>query len=297
MAEESYTKDLDTKKTHWNRIRDQYKINLKYAEDLSSVSKRKETKIISFYAEKGGVGKTTISSTLAYMLALNNKRVLIIDCDVQRSLTAWMFGTNIDLIRETLGVNVLDNFIKRLPCPNGFRRTLFEQINDQSNEVPPAYAIRLRENLYIVPGDRNISHLDSIITNSETISSDQFGFVKNIPNTMTAKPYHAILKTAEHFKIDYVFLDMNPYPGVLNRCLMMSSHYIVIPTCLDFFCLEMMSMMQRNLQEWDARINQVKDATKRNGSNFHWPDHSPKFLGFIMCMFDVNQRWEEGKRK
>ena len=82
MADESFTKDLDTKKNHWNRIRDQYKINLNYTEDLSLVTKRKDTKIISFYAEKGGVGKTTISSTLAYMLALNNKRVLMIDCDV-----------------------------------------------------------------------------------------------------------------------------------------------------------------------------------------------------------------------
>ena len=172
---------------------------------------------------------------------------------------------------------------------------MYEQVNDQNEEVLPAYAIRLRENLYIVPGDRNISQLDSVITNSETISSEQFAFVKNIPNTMTAKPYHAIIKTAKHFKIDYVFLDMNPYPGVLNRCLMMSSHYIVIPTCLDFFCLEMMSMMQKNLDEWDTKINEVKDATKRNGSNFHWPNHSPKFLGFIKCMFDVNQRWEEGK--
>ena len=75
------------------------------------IPERQDTKIIAFYAEKGGVGKTTISSTLAFMLASNNKRVLIIDCDVQRSLTAWVFGTNINLIREKLGVNVLDNFI------------------------------------------------------------------------------------------------------------------------------------------------------------------------------------------
>lgn len=51
--------------------------------------------IIALYAEKGGVGKTTLTSTLAYLLASSGNRVLVYDCDSQRSLTAWLFGTRI----------------------------------------------------------------------------------------------------------------------------------------------------------------------------------------------------------
>lgn len=50
-------------------------------EDLSSLSAT-VPKIISFYAEKGGVGKTTLSLSLAHLLADKGKRVLIYDCDV-----------------------------------------------------------------------------------------------------------------------------------------------------------------------------------------------------------------------
>jgi chromosome partitioning protein len=277
-----------------NDIRNQYKIDLEFEEDLSSINRQTNPKIIAFYAEKGGVGKTTISLTLAHMLAQSNYRVLLVDCDVQRSLTAWVFGTNIDL-DQNLGVNKVDNFIRRLPCPVGFKKTLYEQVVDREGEIKPAAAIRLKENLYIVPGDRRIPDLDSQITNNEAISSDGFQLARDIPNMMTARPFYAIKKTADHFKIDYVFLDMNPYPGVLNRCLMMSSHYIVIPTCLDFFCVEMMSMMLKNLTEWSKITNDISESTKRYGSNYHWPNHSPKFLGFIMTMFNVNHKWEEGK--
>ena len=275
-----------------NDIRNEYKIDLEFEEDLSKIKRQTNPKIIAFYAEKGGVGKTTISLTLAHMLAERMKRVLLVDCDVQRSLTAWVFGTNIDL-DQTLGVNKVDNFIRRLPCPDGFKKTLYEQVVDR--EIKPAAAIRLKNNLYIVPGDRNIPDLDSQITNNETISSDGFQLARDIPNMMSARPFYAIKKTADHFKIDYVFLDMNPYPGVLNRCLMMSSHYIVIPTCLDFFCLEMMSMMLKNLTEWNKKINDISASTRRPGSIYPWPNHSPKFLGFIMTMFNVNHKWEEGK--
>ena len=127
-----------------NDIRNEYKIDLEFGEDLSKIKRQTNPKIIAFYAEKGGVGKTTISLTLAHMLAERKKRVLLVDCDVQRSLTAWVFGTNIDL-DQTLGVNKVDNFIRRLPCPGGFKKTLYEQVVD--SEIKPAAAIRLKKKL------------------------------------------------------------------------------------------------------------------------------------------------------
>ena len=54
-------------------------------------------------------------------------------------------------------------------------------------------------------------------------------------------------------------------------------------------------MMLKNLKEWSKKINDISASTRRPGSKYPWPSHSPKFLGFIMTMFNVNQRWEEGK--
>jgi chromosome partitioning protein len=206
------------------------------------------SKIVAFYAEKGGVGKTTLCLTLAQTLADTGKRVLVYDCDVQRSLTAWIFGSNIE-IKHSKQVNPLDNLIKNLNfSENEFEPSLYKQVISETEKVKPAHAVKMKNNLYLVCGDRDTPNLDEKIANQEAMSSDDFARIMYNPNQLSGRPYHAIMKTAEYYKVDYVFLDMNPYPGVLNRCLLMSSHYIIIPTLLDFFCESMMNMMIKNLE-------------------------------------------------
>ncbi len=46
-------------------------------------------KTVAFHLQKGGVGKTTISGTLACQSALNGNKTLLIDCDPQGNLSSW----------------------------------------------------------------------------------------------------------------------------------------------------------------------------------------------------------------
>ena len=47
------------------------------------------SKTVAFHLQKGGVGKTTISGTLACQSALDGKKTLAIDCDPQGNLSSW----------------------------------------------------------------------------------------------------------------------------------------------------------------------------------------------------------------
>lgn len=47
------------------------------------------TKTVAFHLQKGGVGKTTISGTLACQSALNDRKTLIVDCDPQGNVSSW----------------------------------------------------------------------------------------------------------------------------------------------------------------------------------------------------------------
>ena len=270
---------------NFNDYLKQYIIKVDNKDDnLSDLNEKENCKIISFYAEKGGVGKTTICFTLAYTFAQQGKRVLIYDCDVQRSLTAWAFGVNIEQIKN---VERIDKFIKDLPRSGKFQKTLYEQVMDESTNAPhAAYAVKLAENLYVVPGDKYTSELDAKINYAESMTNGNPN--GNFANNMSALPYYSIKKTADFYKVDYVFLDLNPYPGALNRCLIMSSHYLVIPACLSYFCVEMMHKMKWNIDNWNSRTKDIKDSTRRRGSIFPWPNHSPRFLGVIINMFMVN---------
>lgn len=228
--------------------------------------------------KKGGVGKTTNCLALAFGFAKKGLRVLIYDCDVQRSLTAWAFGINIEFSHGNT-VNKVDNFIRNLPAPEGMHKTLFEQVDAKTSDVEPAFATSICENIYVVAGDRQTPKLDSIILHIETFCKQVQG---SVSNNRTARPYHAIMKTAEWYKADYVFLDLNPYPSILNRCLIMSSNYILIPLCLDAFCLEMLNMMESNLTNWKIEIDSVKPFINMTGNNMTWPEHLPKFLGYLI---------------
>jgi chromosome partitioning protein len=250
---------------------------------------KKNPKIISFYAEKGGVGKTTLTLTLAHVMAAKGHRVLIYDCDTQRSLTTWIFGNNIEsfsLNNETS--TRVDSFIESIfaDIPQGFKKSLTEQIlkNDGSleNDLSPAYAIKIKENLFLVSGSRRLLELDNKIYQNEYFADAFNNEIINIPlcNKVSGKIYHAIEKTAKCYDIDYVFLDMNPYPGALNRCLVMSSHYLIVPARLDYYSQEMMYNLKTIIREWNERTTQIKKYTVPP-----WPNHSPKFLGFIANIF------------
>ena len=47
------------------------------------------SKTVAFHLQKGGVGKTTISGTLACQSALEGHKTLILDCDPQGNLSSW----------------------------------------------------------------------------------------------------------------------------------------------------------------------------------------------------------------
>ena len=50
------------------------------------------TKKIVLFNHKGGVSKTLTTYNIAWMIALQGKRVLLVDCDPQCNLSALILG-------------------------------------------------------------------------------------------------------------------------------------------------------------------------------------------------------------
>ncbi len=245
-------------------------------------------KIISFYAEKGGVCKTTNTINLAYAFAANGKRVLIYDCDSQRSSTAALLGLRLLNDQYIDERSPLTSLINR-PINQGYHRTLYDQVMDNERNVKPCEAIPIANNIWLVPGNRETNILETTIALEESYSRNKTPFHLN---QKTGKPYASIIETAKDYKIDYVFLDLNPNKGVLNRCLIFSSHYIIVPAVADFHSSEMMSSMKENLVNWYNEIKTVRGETLaqpgRPTTDFPITEFNPKFLGFILNRIDSN---------
>lgn len=59
-------------------------------------------KMISFAVKKGGVGKTTLCKNIAYKLAKDNKKVLVVDLDPQTTLSTQFVSKDVDHKKKQL---------------------------------------------------------------------------------------------------------------------------------------------------------------------------------------------------
>jgi cellulose biosynthesis protein BcsQ len=238
---------------------------------MNEISKTSQSipKIFCFYPENTSI--PTISLTLAISLAQDGHRVLLYDCDSQISLTSIAYNCN----EKGTGNDKLDKF-KNLPT-NNIPKSLYDQVIGKGR-LRSALAIQNKCGIFIVKGDRRLVELDETILKAESYTHELKG---QLPNNISARPYHAILTTAQNYKVDFVFLTLSAYPTILNRCLVMSSNFIISCVDLNERGVENFHYVDENLNIWRQTIKTIQKLTDIDESNMHWAKHQPKFLGFI----------------
>jgi len=148
-------------------------------------------KIIALANQKGGVGKTTSAVTLAHGLAILGHRTLLVDLDPQGH------------VAFSLGVDKSPGFY-RLICMQ----------EPLSNVVVP-----VRENLDIIPGDKQTEKVKRHITLSD--------FRETVLSTLLRQSNY-----------EYVFLDMAPSLDVLHVNGLVACDWVIIPTRMDAMAVD-----------------------------------------------------------
>lgn len=219
-------------------------------------------KIISIINNKGGVGKTTYLFHLANILADRSKTVLMVDCDSQCNLTAYSIDD--EKIQSSWGEE-----------GNSIYKVL-EKVSIGMGDIEKREPTKIRDYLYIVPGDVDLSRFEDRLGDTwSSVNSQEISLRTQIAI------YRYILFAAESINADYVLIDLGPNLGALNRAVLGGCDYFITPLAPDLFSIKGTHNLGDKFVKWSEEWNNIINTWKTN-TDLQLPKGKPSFLGYVV---------------
>ncbi len=223
---------------------------------------------IAVFNNKGGVGKTTLLCNLAaYLKKHKQKRVLVVDADPQCSATIYLFSPS-----------VLDSFYEKMDAPSVYR--VIQHLRKakggylKHDDVPIQHDSRFGIDVLI--GDTRLALAEDFLSKdwSEATNGEARGL-------LTTFVFRGLL---EEFKsdYDYVFFDMGPSLGAINRTVLLACDFFIMPMSSDIFCLRAIDNIALSLKNWTEGLEGGLEKYKETESEDYEIGYSSiEFLGYI----------------
>ena len=194
-------------------------------------------KILTFFNNKGGVGKTTLTVNLAsYLVKSMGKKILVLDADPQANTTQMIVPQE----------NWIDFYGEGETKDTA--KTLFAPIRKGDPLIDTNISLLEgtdhRFYFDLIPGDPSLSIIEDRL--SEAWSNAKSGDPGGIRTT------NWINKLFTDFgeRYDYLIIDAGPSLGALNRSILLNSNYIITPMGSDIFSLMGIKNISSWIKEW-----------------------------------------------
>lgn len=221
-------------------------------------------KSIAVFNNKGGVGKTTFLCNLAASISHHgNKKVLVVDADPQCNATQYMFDDEtVDEIYEKDGFTIL-NVVKPLAQGKGFVKALHVR---QS----PAFKVD------VLPGDPGMSLEEDRLATDWVQATG--GDIRGLRTTFL---FSKLLSLCDDY--DYVFFDMGPSLGSINRAVLVAVDGFVTPMSTDIFSIRAIDNISLALSSWKKRLERALDDITDNIDDLEIenPNWHLQFVGYL----------------
>lgn len=228
--------------------------------------------VLTFFNNKGGVGKTSLVYHLAWILADEGERVLACDLDPQANLTASFLA---------------DEGLEFLWDREAKNRTIHQcliPLTQASDLLDPDVQL-IDGNIGLIPGDLDLSGFEDHLSDqwNRALGGDLYR-----PFRILTAFWQVIQLGATSMNASLVLVDIGPNLGALNRSALIATDYVVAPLGADLFSLRGLRNLGPTLsnwrKEWSKRTDNWNDS---NAPAFDIPRGKMKPIGYVVQQHGV----------
>lgn len=185
-------------------------------------------KIIAVSNNKGGILKTTTTVNIGCALALEGKKVLIVDMDNQGNVSL-SFGLNPDQFENT----VYDVLVSGMPAEQAIINT-YDLAKNKHKAL---------KNVDLLPANDDLSFLEfDIWTNKEKYY----------------EPFVLLMRalTFVDFKYDYILIDSPPNLGLIQGNVLTAAHEVIVPFQPENYSMRSLQKILKAISDFKEKYNQ-----------------------------------------
>lgn len=175
--------------------------------------------VIAVTNQKGGVGKTTTSINLAYYIARQGKRTLLVDLDPQGNATS---GLAID--KQNLPATMTEVMLEKKPLHDVIIQTE-------------------HKNLSLAPATPHLANTEVELAQANR----RFSRLQNAINTMRGEAY------------DVIIIDCPPSLSLLTVNALIAARYLLLPVQAEFYALEGLGQLLETMKLVRKSMNPTLD--------------------------------------
>jgi len=192
--------------------------------------------VLTFFNNKGGVGKTSLVYHLSWMFTELGHRVLAVDLDPQANLTSAFLNEE---CLEQIWENEPD-------APNTIFRCV-KPLTEVGDLLDPQRVLVTPE-LALIPGDLALSGFEDTLSPEWPASMGDKNLVR--PFRVLTAFWQVMQQGAKQHRADLIVVDVGPNLGAINRSALIASNHVVIPLGPDLFSLQGLRNLGPTLRSW-----------------------------------------------
>jgi chromosome partitioning protein len=224
--------------------------------------------VVTFFNNKGGVGKTSLVFHLAWMFSEMGKRVVAIDLDPQANLTsAFLDEDDLEALWE--------------PASRGSQNgTVYQCLRPltEVGDIHPPQTQRINPRLHLVPGDLALAGFENFLS-QEWPSALGSGSLYR-PFRILSSFWQVAQMAAEAHSADIILADVGPSLGAINRSALIATDHVVIPLAADLYSLQGLRNLGPTLRDW--RSDWRKRLANWESPSFALPSGQMRAAGYIL---------------